>query len=579
MLSFRQKVFAAYLVVFLLFLACLFPVTERIVDVVVRKQLVWWANELIKSVSVEPGIDVAIEKLHTRQSLFFARVTLLNDEGGVLYDSHTEQVLGRNFERGYLTRHPEVLEALEHGIGYTEGYSTILGENFFYTAKAFMMDGEGYVIRTAFPSKQINNLVHEFQLALLFFGVVILSLFGVLTWLIISNLSRPIYKIIKIAKAYKPGKGIPRIDFGNTVSPKDDFFKLAKTLNSLSEQVKYQIDLLTYEKNEKTKILETLSEGVIAVNKEGIVNFVNSTAEKILTCSSYRLIDGRLDMYEDDLSQQCHQLLQCAIKGEQVSVEEFKGHSGELLDIIATPKDNGAILVLQDKTNNYHLMDMHRAFVANASHELRTPITIIQGFAEAIHDNEGLARDSVVSSTDKIINNCFRMSNLVRNLLTLSDIENIPNTSLEVCDIPEIIMERQDDLLKIYPDTRFSNDFNGGIQFLGDPELLGMAVKNLMENAIKYSEDSAEINVGVSEGRDRIILEISDKGMGISEKEQEKIFRRFYTVDKARTRRLGGAGLGLSIVESIVRKHKGKIVVESSPGIGTAFIITLPCKF
>ena len=575
MLSFRQKIVFTYVVIFLMFLVLLFPFTKKIVGDVVQSQLTWRANELIKDIIKESDLEVLIERLRERQSLFFTRVTLLDDKGGILYDSHLEDVLGGDFEPGYFTEHPEVVDALRYGVGHSEGYSHVLDNSFAYTAKVFVFHKKTFVMRTAFPLKQIDMLTEKFQFSFLIFGSFILALFGILTWLIIYNLSRPIHKIIEDIKPYQSGKveQLPKIVLDNS---KDDFAKLAKTLNSLSERIKFQIETLKNERNEKSKILETLSEGVIAVDEDLRVVFINSMAEKILDCEREQIIDKTLEIYEDELCQRCHHLLVQALQVENCSVAEVKGHNGSVLDITASQKDDGAILVLQDKTTNYRLMEMHRAFVANASHELKTPITIVQGFAEAMHDNPDLSNEKTVQSIEKIVKNCGRMSNLVRNLLTLSDIEYISESSLELCNIRDIVLESRDNLLEIYPDAEVKTDFVGSDELLCDPELLSLAIKNLMENAAKYSESSAKIFVSVREGNDRIILEISDCGIGIPEKDRDNIFHRFYTVNKSRTRKLGGAGLGLSIVENIVQKHKGKILVESEMGKGSTFIITLP---
>lgn len=249
------------------------------------------------------------------------------------------------------------------------------------------------------------------------------------------------------------------------------------------------------------------------------------------------------------------------------------------LDVVAAPKkDNaGAILVLQDKTAHYKIFEMRRDFIANASHELKTPITIIRGFAEALHDNPDLPPETQREVTNKIVRNCNRMAALIKDLLTLADIENIPSSRLSTCNLADLSRRCLSMLLEIFPDAQATlKEKKKNIHFIADMDLLELAIMNLLENAAKYSNRPAQIQLILDETHDDVIIEVGDKGIGIPSVDQEHIFDRFYTVDKAHSQKMGGSGLGLSIVKTIVEKHFGTISLKSEIGKGSTFTIRMP---
>ncbi len=585
MLSFRQKIVIAYLVLFLLFLGVLFPSTKYAVKSIARFQLEMRAEELIESIRSAPNTATLIHRLRQQEHLLFTRVTVLNAEGRVLYDSHTEKLLGKQFIRGYPTNHPEVQDALKKGAGYSEGYSSILGKAFAYTAKTFDFHGQILVMRTAFPFKQISSLTRDFQIGFLLFGSIVLILFSVMTGFIIHYLTQPIQQIIKAIKPYQLGHvdHIPQILLERAPNARDDFGRLATTLNSLSERIQSQIDTLTHERNEKEAILESLIEGVIAVNNELLVTYSNQMAVEMLGIDMDALMHHRLDACLDEtrheLLETCHAVLEESQRAQKVITKTLEMDNNRVyFDIVAAPKDKGAILVMQDKSSHYRILEMRKAFIANASHELKTPITIVRGFAETLNEHPDLAKDIIQTVTEKIVRNCHRMDTLVKNLLTLADIENLPHSRLLYCDLRDVIKSCQQMLASVYPDAVVTVQTDNAEDYVlvADPDLLELAIKNLFENAAKYSKGPAEITADLKIKEDMIHLEVRDHGIGIPEVDIEHIFQRFYTVDKAHSRKMGGSGLGLSIVETIVHKHLGTISLSSQIGVGSTFTIIIP---
>jgi two-component system, OmpR family, phosphate regulon sensor histidine kinase PhoR len=587
--SFRQKILITYLIVFLLFLGLLFPLTKKAVEEIVRYQLEYRAYEMINNVNSSPNTATMIHRLRQLEPTLFSRITVLNAKGGVLYDSHTEKLLGNQFIKGYPTTHPEVVEALEKGTGYSEGYSSILGQEFVYVAIRFNFHGSYLVMRTAFPYEHVIDLIRDFQWGFLVFGTVILVLFGFLTWLSVHYLSRPIQSIISAVKPYQEGKQehIPVIVLEKQTNSSDDFVRLAQTLNSLTEKIQHQIDTLTIERNEKSAILESLVEGVIAVDEDLNVLYANNMAINLFDIERHELLLYPLSKHKDhfnwELISSSHFLLDRCQKEKKIFSETLEiGQQGKKVyfDTVVAPKDEGAILVLQDKTSHYGILEMRKNFVAYASHELKTPITIIRGFAETLHDNPGLSTHIVGDVMGKIVRNCERMDTLVRNLLRLADVENLPLSQLTECHLLEVIEACQQMLSSVYPKATLTIEklSDGPFFLIADSDLLELAFRNLFENAAKYSKEDGKIVVTIELLGDFIEVKVKDQGMGIPEEDIEHIFHKFYTVNKAHSRKLGGSGLGLSLVETIINKHKGNISVTSKVGVGSVFTLQLPVK-
>lgn len=580
MFSFRQKIFISYLYVFLLFLVLMFPFVTSWVHRIVFQAMESRVAQIISNIEDAPNNEALIKRLKDQKSIMFFRSSIISDEKKVLYDSHTKRLLGPKFSQGYVVSHPEVLEAFEKGVGHHEDYSQLLNLTFSYFAKSFDFHGKRYVLRTAFPYQYVMDITNDFEMGFLIFSSCLLLLFSLMTWFIIHRLTKPIQQIINAVKPYqdKPEAHLPAIHLDN-LSPKDDFSKLALTLNSLSMKIQSHIDIITKERNEKEAILESLIEGVIAVDHQMKVAYANHMAFKLI---NFRNNLGVGEAFSSTGEEKCETLLrQCQEKNSPLTdtLEIFQEGKKLYLDIVAAPKKNhdGAILVLQDKTAHYKIFEMRRDFIANASHELKTPITVIRGFAEVLHDNPGLAQDIQEQMTSKIIRNCIRMTALIKDLLTLADIENIPSSRLTLCDIIELSERCIGMVHEVFPDANISIQKNHeSVALVADADLLELAVMNLIENAAKYSSRPAFITVTLEDKEDRVIIQVSDKGIGIPETDQEHIFERFYTVDKAHSQKMGGSGLGLSIVKTIIEKHYGTISLQSTIGQGTTFTIEIP---
>lgn len=574
MLSFRQKIFISYVVVFLFFFILLFPYSSRSVRNAIRDVLEDRTNQVIQNIKKAPNIQGMIQILNAQQSLVFFRVTLLSKDGRILYESHTDRSALPLYKR-----HPEVEDALKYRIGYHEDYSYHFGEQFAYIAKAFPFQGQLYILRTAFPINQIKDLTKSFKLVLIKFGVGILVLFGLMTWTIMYLLTKPIQLIIEKVKPYQQGlvDELPLL----TLEEKGlttEFKQLADTLNLLRKRIQDQIETLTEERNQTESVLNSLDEGVIAVDNRLEVTFVNAIALQMFHLHKEEVLGRHVNVFQ---SEQCTQFLKNCMEKDKVIYDTLDLQRADQtipLGIIATPKNDhaGALLVLQDKTNVYQILDMGKAFIANASHELKTPLTVIRGFAETLQQNPNMEEGLKEGVAAKIVENCTRMDALVKNLLRLADIENLPQSQLKPCDILHCL----EDCASIVPSlskeaqVQVVDHIQEKALVSADPDLLNRAFMNLIENAIKYNAQTPLIRLEIKRKNDLIEVTVSDNGIGIPPKDLPHIFERFYRVDKARARKQGGSGLGLSIVQIIVEKMGGTISVDSKQGEGTTFTLT-----
>jgi two-component system phosphate regulon sensor histidine kinase PhoR len=581
MFNFSQKIFLSYAAVFLMFIMLMYPFSSQIVQRITNKAMEDRADDLIEKIESAPNNDAIIRILKDLKGTIFFRMSVITDERKVLYDSRIKRLVGPRFSQEYVVNHPEVLEAFKTGLGYNEDYSDLLAQKFAYMAKSFDFHGKPYIMRIAFPYNYVAELTKDLKFSLIIVATLSLLLFSLMTWFAIHYLTKPIQQIIHAIKPYQEGleTDIPEIQL-KAKSSTDEFQKLAQTLNSLSIKIRNHISVITQERDVIETVLESLLEGVVAIDDQMIVTYANSMALKFMGLQRHEFIGKN---FTENHQKECYTLLLSCHENKKILEDtlQIKTDGQKVfLDLVASPtKDNkGAILVLQDQTAHHKHLEMRKDFIANASHELKTPLTIVRGFAEALHDNPDLPRETCEDITEKIVRNCERMNHIILDLLTLSDVENIPDSRMQSIDLFEIIDKCCKTVRDVYPHAKIKqiNAKNEEMKLTGDPYLLELAFNNLVVNAAKYSKELPEIEITLEHINDQIKVTVSDNGIGIPKEDLEHIFERFYTVNKAHSRKLGGSGLGLSIVETIITKHFGKIMVDSEVGKGTVFTILLP---
>ncbi|MBS0648487.1 MAG: PAS domain-containing protein [Verrucomicrobia bacterium] len=561
-----------------IFLSLVLPITNTLLQHMVRHAMKKAAELVVVHLQQKSDPESMVKYLVDHELNIFFYTTLVNDQLEIIHDSRKDD-----------QHHPldpqeklNVIEAFKTGKAFDLGNSS----NFWtYAALRFDVMDKQYVLLTSLTTAQVGIWVYQFRVVLFVVFTSFICLYSVILWWGGSRLIRPLLDITRAIRPYALSKTDVLSPIPMQRGMVEECKHLAVTINSLLEKVKENSRSFVEERNEKEAILESLMEGIMTIDAAGFVRYANQTASHMLGIPRRQLI-GKPFMPHDshpkiDLFKSCQAIIRLA--GEQGtavtdSVAMGDGHK-VYLDLIAVPKPfrTGTIIILQDKSSQFRVVEMGKDFIANASHELRTPITIIKGFAETLQDLPVISPPMLSEITEKIVRNCHRMDTLVKNLLTLADIEYVPESRFQPCDIVALADNCRHLLLTLSPTTRVDIEkSHDRIMADADPDLLELALMNLLENGIKYSKPPAHLTIYIKEQGDEVLIAIQDRGIGIPPADQPHIFERFYTVDKAHSRRLGGAGLGLSIVKTIIEKHEGTISVASVVGQGTTFTIQLP---
>jgi len=577
--SFKFKFFASTFFLIILFLSLMYPFISNTIQRIIVQSMNGRAEEIIASVTQAKNERALLQAVKDEAYFVFFHISLIDAKKQLLYDSHQKRLLDLS-TLAITDTSAEVQNALKKGIDYSEEFSPLLGQKLIYLAKRFEFQGKSYILRLSFPHEYIYDLKRSFKIGFIVFSSLAFILFSMMTILVLFHFMSPIRTIIKAIKPYQEGRSkfIPEITIHTYF--RDEFSDLATTMNSLSERIKKQISSLTDERNEKSAILESLAEGVLAVDNKLEISYANNHALQFLHLE--RSYIGT--PFPSHIHPKCHSLLCKCIDEKKClngEVQVFHEGKSQHLNIVASPRvqQGGAILVLQDKSIHYKILEMRKEFIANASHELKTPITIIRGFAETLHDNPHLEPETIKEVTHKIVRNSHRMTKIIQNLLTLSDIEHLPQFRLQPCDLVALVKHIKQTLLNVYPDATIESIQNKEqIIVHADKDLLEVAIMNLVDNGAKYSKGIPHITVFLEEKDSSVTIQVRDKGIGIPKEDAPHIFNRFYTVNKMESKKLGGSGLGLSIVETIIEKHFGSISCSSQLGKGTIFTITLPIQ-
>ncbi len=589
-LTLRHKLLLSQVVLVIIFVLASFPIVERTVRHLVFESLDLNTQDLVSYLQQSDSEQRMILRLKEQHAPLFYRITLYGSSGTVLFDAHLATEAKGDFSPYYPPSKDAVMKSLEKKGNFSFEESKLGNQKVLFCTNSFVFENKSYILRTAIAYRHVEILQNDINAWFITFSLITWLFFSGLTWLILYRLHRPIQYIVDAIKPYQSGNRdeMPEIIMSKHLAEDHDFKQLALTLNSLSSRVQEQIQVLKDERNEKEAVLESLEEGVLAVDHTGIIRYVNLTAAKMLGIEKGHLkgsyFESVFAQNDTPLFAKCSQLI-AKCQEQSLTVREsltLPSPKNTYLDIIAIPKTSvgGAIVVIQDTSVHHKVLEMGKDFIANASHELRTPITIILGFAETLQDLPNIAKPLLIDVTEKIIRNCQRMDNLVKNLLLLADIENMPPSRLRECDLVVLVENSIETAKTLHRNAQIKIKKNADTIFaLADPDLLELAINNLLNNAAKYSKPPAQITIEILKEEKVVTIAVSDQGMGISAIDIEHIFERFYTVDKAHSRKLGGFGLGLSIVKTIVDKHGGTLTVHSKLSVGSTFTISLPRLF
>jgi len=507
------------------------------------------------------------------------RLTVIRADGVVVADSEREP--------GSMDNHanrPEVLAARSHGIGTATRFSNTLQVKMMYVALPLWSGDElvGY-IRTAYPLSTIDDRLRHIRVAVVFAAGLSATAALLIGFLLARHFVKPLTAMTAVAESMSCGNYDQRLP----TSRNDEIGKLGKALNQMAESCREQMETINTDRNKLAVILSGMTEGVVAVNEDERVVHLNEAAERLLNVSQKESVGKPI--WKVTRVQEVSETLRAALHDKtekQRNLQVATREHNRFIEMHASPLYDGqgervgAVAVLRDVTELHRLETVRREFVANASHELKTPITAIRGLVETLIDDKEMAQPKRERFLAKIKKQSLRLSSIVTDLLTLSRLESESNEMKKVAlDLREVILASAKAFTAMGEDRGIMMETqvpNASVEVLGDEDALCQAVSNLLDNAIKYTPEGGRVWARLYlQGTDAVI-EVQDTGIGIEPKEHERIFERFYRVDKARSRELGGTGLGLSIVKHIVASHGGHVTVDSTPGSGSTFRVFLP---
>ncbi len=483
------------------------------------------------------------------------RITLIEPDGRVIYDSEADSGEMEN----HLERE-EVQEALDSGYGESERYSSTLMEKSLYSA---MVLDDGSILRMSVSQSGILTLL----LGMLQPIIVVLIAAIALSLLLASRLSKRIVKPLN------------ELDLDDPLSNEgyDELSPLLLRVYSQQKQLKKQSAELGQRQDEFAAVTASMSEGLVLLNDKGNILSINPAASRFLDTDQHSVGENILTV---NRSLDLQELLSKALNGDQAEkiMELQEGH----YQVIASPviSDNtvsGIALLIFDVTDKENSEQMRREFTANVSHELRTPLHSISGYAELLKN--GMVKTADIRPiASKIYDEAQRMVRLVEDIINLSHLdEGAGDMAREKIDLFEAAKAAA---LSLEPEAE-SADVSISVTgepavIVGIPQLIGGIVYNLCDNAIKYNHKGGSVSVIVRKNDDSAVLTVRDTGIGIPAEDQNRVFERFYRVDKSHSKEVGGTGLGLSIVKHSARIHGARISLESSVGEGTTVTVKFP---
>ncbi|NLD93644.1 MAG: cell wall metabolism sensor histidine kinase WalK [Fibrobacter sp.] len=509
-----------------------------------------------------------------------SRISVIMADGQVIGDSENDPGTMEN----HLNR-PEIILALDDSIGIQERFSNTLKKNMLYIAvPVHVRDSVRAALRISVPIRSIENHDHLFYIRVMLVSFITFIILMVASYFLSQKISRPLRQIKDGAKRFASGD----LDFKLPVPGGEELGEVAKALNSMAVLLDDRIRTITSQRNELDAILNAMAEGVIAVDGQERVISMNPAAVRILGVKD-DVVKGKW-LHEVIRNSSFENFLRGILESEAVSDATFvlSTQDGELhIQASGTRLSNGKnfscgiVIVLNDVTQLKKLENMRKEFVANVSHELRTPLTSIKGFVETIRIGKYNLPDDVNHFLEIIASKTERLCSIVNDILSLSSIDRDyehQEIVLKDTDLRTVINDAIGTCTSKAIAKKISISFSMDLHlcFQMNDQLMEQAVVNLLDNAIKYSDEGMPVSIIVVQEENNAVISVKDQGIGISKEHVNRVFERFYRVDKARSRKLGGTGLGLSIVKNIVLAHHGQVTVESEPGSGSTFRIILP---
>ena len=483
------------------------------------------------------------------------RLTWIAEDGTVLYDSETDSSQMENHNE-----REEVKEARKNGYGESMRYSTTLTERQMYCAK--LLD-DGTVLRLSDSQYTWWTILLSMMQPILFIVTAAVAISLLLAFRLSKNIVKPLNSL--------------NLDSPLENSAYPELEPLLSRLAAQQHQLKLQASELERKRNEFLTATGNMMEGIVLLSDKGELLSINAAASRLLGVSPYCV--GK-DILLLNNSYEMQELVHRALSGEHTETTLPVG--GSDYQINATPvmsdgKVAGAALVIFDVTEKEKAEQIRREFTANVSHELKTPLQSISGCAELL-SNGMVKPEDVPEFSHRIYSESQRLISLVEDIIGLSRLdegaEDMQRTNVDLHKLAETAI---DSLSNAAKEAGVALELCGdGAEVYGIPQLLGTIVYNLCDHAIKYNRRGGSVTVTTENGAGGVTLTVSDTGIGIPKDQQDRIFERFYRVDKSHSKDVGGTGLGLSIVKHAALLHNATVTVDSTPGAGTTFTVFFP---
>jgi two-component system phosphate regulon sensor histidine kinase PhoR len=509
------------------------------------------------------------------------RLTVIREDGVVLAESDEDPATMDNH-----ASRPEVAEARRSGRGSAVRFSRTIAATMVYVAVAVDQGGVriGYT-RAGLPVAAVASRLDGLRDIVVVAGVVATLLaLGAGFW-IASRVTGRLAVLTGAAERLASGDVSVRIPTG--ANERDEIGRLAGAFSVMTRALAERVATVEDDRRTLRAVLGSMAEGVLAVDADMSVLHMNDTAATLFGADVVRSVGEPI-----------WEVARVAGVGE--AVEETLAAGGQVqrelsvdvagatrtLELLASPLRDGegrvagAVVVLHDQTDLRRLETVRSDFVANVSHELKTPITAIRGLIETIVDDREMPDETRDRFLSKIQNQSIRLSLLVTDLLTLARLESAAGLpDLEPIDLRTVVNTSVDHFRVDAADRGLTLEVevpSDRVDVLGDQDALGLVVNNLVDNALKYTPEGGRVSVALRTDDGAAEIAVRDTGVGIAREHHDRVFERFYRVDKARSRELGGTGLGLSIVKHVCKAHGGSVTVESAPAAGSVFAVRLP---
>ena len=515
------------------------------------------------------GIEALVARLAPASG---TRFTVIAPDGRVIADSHEQPSRMKNH-----SDRPEVIAALREGHGSAERVSDTTKQRTLYYAVA-IPGGSPWLgfARASLPLPGLEQRFSRLRAGLLA-GVAAGTLLAlVVAAFVARRVTRPVVAITRAAASLADGVEPPAVDHASS----DEMGELARSFNRMAAQLRDRLRLLEVEREKLETVFESMSEGVVAVDEDERLLHLNAAARAMLGVAP--LAPRGRALVEVIRQPELVQVVRAAARERSERGDEVRVHAGgrdRVLAIHATPLGTrGAVAVVLDVTALRRLERVRRDFVANVSHEIKTPLAAMRGLVDTLVDDEAMAPEMRQRFLGKLGDQVRRLADLATDLLHLSRAESEPASAREAVDLDgagAAAVERFAAAARAKGVALVHAD-GGSVLGWCDPTALEQIVDNLVDNAIKYTPAGGRVDLRAGRDGERVHFEVADTGIGIEPSEQARVFERFYRVDKARSRDVPGTGLGLSIVKHLVDAHGGSVELKSWPGRGSTFRVYLP---